>query len=166
MREEIQVYRFSIAATLGVPLAALFLQSWIPLRLGFFSIFDLPLLTVIFFAVARRDPATGLLTGCAIGLLQDALTAQPVGLFGISKTVVGYAASSLGVRIDVENPITRGLMTVAFYLLQRLVYMAVANGMAAQDIAWRWGHDLGASLANGALAVVVFAMLDTFKQRS
>ena len=66
--EQIEVYRFSIPVTVGVPLLALFLQAFVPRRLPFFSIFDLPLLVTIFFAMARRNPISGLLTGAAIRL--------------------------------------------------------------------------------------------------
>src|SRR5438876_7505044 len=102
-QEQVEVYRFSAPAAILIPLAALFLQAFLPLRLHFFSIFDLPLLVVIFFAVARRSQVSGLLTGAVIGLLQDSLTHHPIGVYGIAKTVVGFGASSLGVRLDVEN---------------------------------------------------------------
>ena len=102
-RDQIEVYRFSLPVAIFVPLLAIFFQAFVPLRFSFFSIFDLPLLVVIFFAVARRSQVAGLLTGSIIGLLQDSLTHQPIGVYGIAKTVVGYGASSLGVKIDVEN---------------------------------------------------------------
>ena len=72
--EQVEVYRFPVAAALLIPLVAVFLQAFIPLKLHFFTIFDLPLLVVIFFAVARRSQVSGMLTGAAIGILQDALT--------------------------------------------------------------------------------------------
>ena len=101
--EQVEVYRFSIPVTIGVPLVALFLQAWLPLHIHFFSVFDLPLLVTIFFAMARRSQVAGLLTGGIIGLLQDSLTHQPIGVYGIAKTIVGYGASSLGIKLDVEN---------------------------------------------------------------
>src|SRR5579863_6407590 len=58
--EQVEVYRFSVPAAILAPLIAVFLQAFLPLRFHFFSIFDLPLLVVIFFAVARRSPVTGL----------------------------------------------------------------------------------------------------------
>src|ERR1700688_3732383 len=97
--EQIEVYRFSIPVTVGVPLIALFLQAFLPRRI--FSIFDLPLLVTIFFAMARRNPISGLFTGAAIGLAQDMLGPYPIGIYGIAKTVVGYGASSLGAKLDV-----------------------------------------------------------------
>ena len=101
--EQTEVYRFSIPVTIGVPLLALFLQAFLPRRFPFVSIFDLPLLVTIYFGMARRNPISGLFTGAAIGLVQDMLGPYPIGIYGIAKTVVGYLASSLGVKLDVEN---------------------------------------------------------------
>ncbi len=166
-REQIEVYRFNVGAAVGIPLAALLLQAFLPAKLHFFSIFDLPLLVTIFFAVARRSPVTGLLAGGAIGLLQDSLTHQPLGLYGMAKTVIGYIASSLGVKIDVENPGSRLIMTFVFSLLHDVIYFVVARGLVQQqDLYWRWGHVLLAALANGLVAIPLFAFLDRFKRRT
>jgi len=97
--------------------------------------------------------------------VQDSLTHHPIGMYGISKTVVGYAASSLGVRLDVENPGSRLIMGFGFYLLHQGIYFAVARNLVNEDIPWAWGHTLGAALANGLLAVVLFAVLDKLKRR-
>ena len=165
-REQIQVYRFSLAASLGLPLLALFVQSLFVGRLGILTIFDLPLLVTIFFAVARRSPVLGIATGAIIGLFQDALTHNYIGFYGVAKTVVGYVASSLGVKLDVDNPGARLLMTSSFYLVHRLVYVVVARGMAGSRTEFGILHELVAALANGLLGVVVFAFLDRFKLRS
>jgi len=165
-QEQVEVYRFSIPVAIAIPLVALFLQAFLPLRLGFFSWFDLPLLVVIFFALARRSPVTGLLTGAAIGVLQDALTHHPIGLFGIAKTVVGYGASSLGVKIDVENAASRFLVTLFFYMVHEAAYFLIARGLVGIGLQWSWPHELGSALANAALAVALFALLDWFKQRT
>lgn len=165
-REGIEVFRFSPLATVLIPLLALFLQASLPLRFPTFGIFDLPLLVVIFFSVARRSPMAGTVTGCIIGLAKDSLTYahQPIGLFGISDSIVGYIASSIGVKIDVENPGSRLLMTFSFYLLARGIYQVLRN-MAKQPIDFSWGHELGAALVNAVLAVGLFMILDRYKQR-
>lgn len=165
-REQIQVYRFNPAVTVGIPLLAVVLQAFIPVRLHWFSIFDLPLLVTIFFGVSRRNPIAGLVTGCAIGLLQDSLTHNPIGLYGFAKTVVGFASSSLGVKIDVDNPGTRLLVTFSFYLIHQLLYLFLLNGLLGQAIDWRWGHQLIAAFFNAAFAVVLFAVLDRTRQTS
>lgn len=165
-REGIEVFRFSPLAAVLIPLLALFLQASLPLRFPFFQIFNLPLLVTIFFAVARRSPIAGTVTGCFIGLAQDTLTYehQPIGLFGISNAIVGYIASSIGVKIDVENPGSRLLMTFGFYLLNRGIYQLVRN-MAKQPLDFNWGHELGAALVNAVFAVGFFMLLDRYKQR-
>ncbi len=166
-REQVEVYKFSLPVSVGVPLVALLLQSFLPVKLHFMGIFDFPLLVTIFFAVARRNPLTGLATGAIIGIVQDSLTTHLLGAYGIAKTIIGYVASSLGVKIDVENPGSRLLMTMAFYILHGLVFFAVMRGMAGQaNTSWRWAHELGSALANGLLAIVLFAALDRFRQRA
>ena len=124
-REEIQVHRFSWAVSIGIPLLAIFIQVFFPLRLRFLMVFDLPLQVTIFFAVARRRPIPGLLTGAAIGILQDAFPISYIGLNGIAKTMIGYLASSLGGKLDVENPGSRFLMTFGFFLLHRIIYLVI-----------------------------------------
>jgi rod shape-determining protein MreD len=162
--EQIEVYRFSIPVTVGVPLLALFLQAFLPRRI--FSIFDLPLLVTIFFGMARRNPISGLFTGAAIGLAQDMLGPYPIGIYGIAKTVVGYLASSLGAKLDVENAGARLLITVAFYLVHQAVFFTVARGMVNLTLNWSWSHGILSGLANGIVGMVLYFVLDKFKQRT
>jgi rod shape-determining protein MreD len=165
--EQVEVYRFSPPAAILIPLIAVFLQAFVPLRFHFFSIFDLPLLVVIFFGVARRNPVSGMLTGAAIGILQDALTPSvPIGVFGIANTVVGYGASSLGVKIDVDNMASRFLVTIFFCVVHEVFYFTVASGLVGITVHWNWPHELVSALANAALAVGMFALLDRFKSRT
>jgi rod shape-determining protein MreD len=164
--EQVEVYRFGIPATILIPLTAIFLQAWVPLRLPFFSIFDLPLLVTISFAMARRSQVAGIFTGALIGVFQDALTHQPIGLYGISKTVVGFGASSLGIKLDVENAGSRFLVTLFFYVAHEVVYFTVARGLVGLTLQWSWPRELGSALANAFVAVALFALLDRFKQRT
>ncbi len=163
--ERIEVYRFNPVVTVTVVLLALILQAFLPVKLHFFSAFDLPLIVTIFFAVARRSQVSGCLTGAVIGVLQDSLAHQPLGVYGISKSVIGYSASSLGAKIDVENPGSRLLMVFGFYLLHDVIYMTIARGLVGLDRQWLWGHELRNAFANAVLAVVIFAVLDKFKQQ-
>lgn len=165
--EQVEVYRFSIPVTIGIPLLALFLQAFIPLRFPRFAVYvDLPLLVTIFFAMARRNPISGLLTGSVIGLAQDMLGRNPIGLFGIAKTVVGYGASSLGVKLDVENPGARFLVTLGFYLVHAAVYFTVARGLVNMTQGWSWVQLMLAGMANAGIGVMLYFLLDKFKQRT
>jgi rod shape-determining protein MreD len=165
-REQIEVYRFSWPIAIFVPLLAIFFQAFLPLRFPFFSIFDLPLLVVIFFAMARRNPVAGLLTGAAIGLVQDSLTYHQIGLFGIAKTCVGYGASSLGVKLDVESVGTRLIVTTGFYVIHEVLFFSIARGMVGLPLLWNWPHELESAIANAVLGVFLFAAMDRLKQRA
>jgi rod shape-determining protein MreD len=165
--EQVEVYRFSFPITVGVPLLALFVQAFIPLRFPRFAVyFDLPLLVTIFFAMARRSPISGLLTGAVIGLAQDMLGHNPIGLYGIAKTVVGYGASSLGVKLDVENAGARFLVTLGFYLVHAAVYFTVAHGLVNMTQTWSWRYGVLAGVANAFVGVGLYYVLDKFKQRT
>jgi len=165
-REEIEVHKFSWGVSIGIPLLAIFVQVFFPIRMRFLTVFDLPLLVTIYFAVARRKPIPGLITGALIGTLQDAFGHHFIGLNGIAKTIIGFLASSLGVRLDVENPGSRFLVTVGFYLLHQIILTVIDVALVGVREPWMWGHLLLAAVANGLLAVVLFTVLDRLKMRA
>ncbi len=165
-RRELEEYRFSSVVALSVPLLFILLQAYVPKIFPRLTILDLPLLAVIFFAVARRNPIVGALTGAAIGLVQDALTGQPIGINGIAKTVIGYIASSIGVQVDVENLITRVLMIFGFSMLQSLMLFVIERVMLGnQEMHLLWMHELLRAALNTAVAIPLFLFLDRFKLR-
>jgi rod shape-determining protein MreD len=163
--EQVEVYSFRWPVAICVPVLAILLQAFIPVHLYYARVFDLPLLVTIFFAISRRSPVSGLLTGAAIGLAQDCLMQYPLGLCGMAKTVVGYMASSLGVRIDVENRGTRFLITLIFFAVHQLIYLSIAHGMAGVPLIFNPLQQAGMGIANAMIAVFLFAVLDRFKQK-
>jgi rod shape-determining protein MreD len=164
-REEIEVHRFSVLATVGIPLLAIFFQAYVSSRFNFLKLFDIPLIVTIFFAVSRRNQLAGMVTGCAIGLTQDALTHLPIGIYGIAKTIVGYGASSIGVKVDVDNPGSRFLMVFFFTFLHDGLYFIVRRHLLGIPSDWRTLHEASAALANALLAVLLFAIMDRTKKR-
>jgi rod shape-determining protein MreD len=164
-RDQVEVYRFSWLVSVGLPLLMVGLQAFLPVRLYYFRVFDFGLLLTIFFAVSRRNQMSGMLTGAAIGMLQDGLTRTPFGVFGIAKTLVGYGASSIGIRIDVENPGSRFLITFIFYGIHQAVFMAIERELMGQPVHLNLGHEAGAAVANSLMAVFLFALLNRFKIR-
>ena len=165
-RDQVEVYRFSWLISAGLPLLMVALQAYLPVRFHFLRIFDFGLLLTIFFAVSRRSQMSGMLTGAAIGLLQDCLTHTPFGAYGIAKTLVGYGASSLGIRIDVDNPGSRFLLTFFFFVFHRAVFAAIQHYLMGQPVHLNVGHEAGAAAANSVMAVILFALLNRFKIRN
>jgi rod shape-determining protein MreD len=166
-REQVSVYEFSWLTVILVPLVAVLIQIFIPVRVRFLPIIDLPFLVTIFFATARRNPISGCITGCLIGLTQDLFAgpSHPLGMYGIALTVIGYLASSLGLKIDVENPGSRFLITYIFFAIHQGVYYGVAHGLLREALQWSWSHVAISALANAVIGIFVFKFLDRFKQR-
>ncbi|ADW67958.1 rod shape-determining protein MreD [Granulicella tundricola] len=164
-RRELEEYHFSPFVTVLAPLVLIFLQAYLPKVFPRLLILDLPLIAVIFFSVSRRSPIAGSLTGAAIGLFQDLLTHQPIGVNGMAKTVIGYAASSIGVQVDVENLTTRILMNFAFSLLQSvLLFLINRNLLGVHGYKTQWVHELIRAGINTGVAIPLFLVLDRFKQ--
>ena len=162
-REQLEVYRFNlifVGLAIGLALAA---QLVLPLLSPFFTNIDLPLLVTVYFAMTRRSPFTGMITGCGLGLIQDALTHTPIGVYGIAKTVVGFVASSLGARIDADNPLARALLTFVFYLLHQVVVGLIVRGMG-QQYPFRI-YLLGAAVLNAVVGALLFSFFDRFRRR-
>ena len=165
-RTEFEQYRFSPLVTLAVPFLLILLQVYVPRMFPRLMILDLPLLAVIFFAVGRRNPIAGAVTGALIGLIEDALSGRPIGINGLSLTVIGYTASSIGLEVDVENITTRILMNFAFSLLNSaLLFLIERYLLGIRDFGLLWVHELLRAAINTALAIPLFTLLDRTKQR-
>ena len=165
-RRELDQYVFHPAVTLLVPVAAVLLQAVLPRLWGRFIILDLPLIVVIFFAVSRRSPIAGTVTGSLIGLFQDGLTSLAFGVNGISKAIIGYIAASVGFAVDVDNLINRVAMNFLFSLLQSSLLYLISRFLVGESTAhFRIWHELLRALCNTAVAIPIFFLLDTFRYR-
>jgi rod shape-determining protein MreD len=165
-RRELEQHSFPPAVTILVPLLAILLQALLPRLFPRLSILELPLIITVFFAVSRRNPVAGTLTGAAIGLLQDALTSQPIGVNGMAKSVIGYIAASIGIQIDVENLSTRLLINFAFSLLNSvLLFLINRRLLGVPNFHLLWTHELIRAIINTLVALPIFFLLDYTKRR-
>lgn len=165
-RREMDQYVFHTAVTLLVPLAAILIQATVPKTFPRLGIVDLPLIVVIFFALARRNPVAGTVTGTLVGLFQDGLTNHPFGVNGIAKGIVGYAAASVGFAVDVDNLVNRIALNFFFSLLQSgLLYLIARLLLGDPTVHLLPLHELLRAVCNAALSVPVFYLLDRFKSR-
>ncbi len=164
-RRELEIHRFPVLVYALVPLTALVLQAWLPRVLGRFAWFDLPLLIIVYFALGRPSPIQGTVMGFVLGTFQDALTQHAIGINGIAKTLVGFLASSFGVRIDVENHTIRVLLVLFFSLLSSTLYVSVYRILLGLSLDWNWLDELLKAVGNSILALALFPLLDRFRIR-
>jgi len=165
-RRELEQHSFPPAVTILVPLLAILLQALLPRPFPRLGVLELPLIITVFFAVSRRNPVAGTLIGAVIGLLQDALTSNPIGVNGMAKSVIGYIAASISLQIDVDNVSTRFAMNFVFYLLNRaLLFLVNRRLLGIPDFHPQWGHEVLYALINAAIAVPIFFLLDRTKRQ-
>jgi rod shape-determining protein MreD len=159
-RRNLGVRHYPLLVYALVPLVALVLQAWLPRLLGGYAWFDLPLVVTVYFALVRRNPIHGTLLGAGLGIFQDALTQHAIGVNGVAKTLVGFLAGSVGVRIDVENHTIRLIMTFLLSLLSSAVYVFVYRILLGLDMQWSWLAELMRAVGNSLIAMVLFPLLD------
>ncbi len=89
-----------LAATVGALLLQLILVTWVP---GAAGRVDFLLVAMIAYALTGNSLGA-LLAGMFCGLLSDALSGAPYGLFGIADTIVGYSVAQVAQRLDTQRP--------------------------------------------------------------
>ena len=162
-QRESQVSRFRVWVLLGVPLAAILFQVYVPLFFQFLGFLEMPLLVVVYFALMRRSQIHGLLVGALVGLAQDSLTKNPLGMFGIVKTLVGYFAASMSQRFDVENPLVRLILAFFFCFFHQFFYWVLARALLGQGLDFDPQQTIVLAMLNAAVAVPLFHILDKLK---
>ena len=164
-RRDMEIRRYPLLVYTLVPLVALVLQAWLPRVVGRYDWFDLPLVVTIYFALGRRNPIQGTVMGAAMGLFEDALSHHAIGINGIAKTVVGFLAGSVGVRIEVENHTIRLLLNFVLSLLSSAIYLFVTRFLLGLALEWSWLTELLRAVGNAVIALVLFPLLDRLQIR-
>jgi rod shape-determining protein MreD len=159
-RRELGIRSYPLLVYALAPLTALVLQAWLPRLMRGYAWFDLPLVVTIYFALARRDPIQGTMMGAGMGLFEDALTHHAIGVNGIAKTVAGFLAGSVGVRIDVDNYIIRMMLTFLLSLLSGAIYVLIYRVLLGLDQEWRGLEELMKAVGTSLAAMVLFPLLD------
>ena len=159
----IAVFRVNPVTLWVAAFASLVLQTFLPVRFPVARLIDFPLLVTIYFGLLRRNKLFAMGLGTVLGILQDALSHSYLGMFGVSKALVGYLAAWASVKFDPEHPVARFGLVGVFVLIHNLLMAALDQllpappPLAPLDLA-------SAVLINVAIALVLFQALDRFKR--
>lgn len=153
-------YKIRPFALVFVPIVAILFQVYSPRVLTFLGFLELPLLATVYFAIERRNQVWGLLIGCFIGLAQDAFSHNPIGVFGMVKTLVGFFAASLSQRVDTDNQLIRFGVGFFFYFFHQFTYWVLVSTLLAQPIPFGPAETLLFAVLNAAVAVPLYGLLD------
>jgi rod shape-determining protein MreD len=145
-------------------LAALLLQTVLPLKIPLARLMDFPLLIIIYFALMRRDRGYGIALGTVLGLLQDALSHSYMGIFGICKAIVGYLAASASTRFELESLLARTVLTAVFVLVHDVCLAALQHLLLEAPPPFQPIATASSILVNVALGLILFQILDRFRR--
>jgi rod shape-determining protein MreD len=158
-----RISKYNAASMAGIALAAILFQVYVPRFLTYLSYLEVPLLVTVYFSLMRRSPVTGVLFGAGIGLAQDSLSHQPLGMFGIVKTLVGYFAASVSQRFDVENSAIRLVLGFFFFFFHQVFYWVLARALLGEAVNFDLPRTLIVAVLNAAVAVPLYRTLDKLR---
>ena len=160
-----KISRFRVVWLILIPLASIAFQVNIPLFFKHLGYLELPLLVTVYFSLMQRNPMGGTLVGAVIGLLQDALANQPLGIFGMVKTLVGYFAASISIKIDVDSTTIRAGLSFFFFFFHQFFTWILARALLGQAIDFDITQTLLFGLLNALVAIPLFLILDKLRER-
>jgi rod shape-determining protein MreD len=158
-----RISKYRPAVIVIAPLLAILFEVYVPQLVHQLSYLELPLLVTVYFALMKRSPIRGLLFGAAVGLVQDSLSHQPIGMFGIVKTLVGYFAASVSLRFDVDNSVIRFILAFFFFFFHQFFYWVLARALLGLSIDFDPQQTLILGLLNAVVALPLFLILDKLK---
>jgi len=112
------------------------------------------------YAAIYWGPAAGILAGTVGGLLQDLLSHGIVGVGGLAKTLVGFAAGTLSAQFIITRVAVRMGVVAAATIVHRVIVIAL---YALIDQRWPgvpWPAMLGETVVNAVIALAAFQLTE------
>lgn len=162
-RKKNHIARYKWAVIAGITLGAILFQVYVPRFVSYLSYLELPLLVTVYFSLMRRSPTLGVLMGAGIGLAQDSLSSNPLGMFGIVKTLVGYFAATVSQHFDVQTAGSRLVLSFFFFVFHQFFYWVLGRALLGQPIGLELPQTLVMAGLNALVAVPLFHILDKLK---
>ncbi|MBV9082761.1 MAG: rod shape-determining protein MreD [Acidobacteriaceae bacterium] len=159
------VNRFQAFALLALTLVAVIGKFYLPRLVPNTEWLELPLLLTVYFGLMRHSQIQALLFGAFVGLAEDSLSPAtlPVGMYGITKTLVGYFAASVSVRFNTENTVVRVVLCFFFYFFHSFFYWIMRRALLGQIVPFDPQETFVHGALNSAIAIPLFLILDRMK---
>jgi rod shape-determining protein MreD len=120
---------------------------------------DLVLVVVVYVALTA-GPVTGLMAGTVAGLAQDALGSGVIGIGGLSKTVVGFAAGFLGTQFVLSGSLPRFLVFLVATVLHAALFMGLYVLLDLRSFPSPYAAVATQAVGNAFVGVVGFQLIE------
>ncbi|MGI8962292.1 MAG: rod shape-determining protein MreD [Bryobacteraceae bacterium] len=157
--------RFQVLAFAAITLVAIIGKVYLPRLIPNTEWLELPLLLTVYFGLMRRSQLASLLFGAFVGLAEDSLSPAniPIGMYGITKTLVGYFAAAVSVRFDVESTLIRVVLSFFFYFFHAFFYWIMRRALLGQIVPFDPQETFVHGALNAVVAVPLFLILDRMR---
>lgn len=158
--------RFQALVLVLLTLISIAGKFYLPRLLPHTEWLELPLLLTVYFGLMRHSQIQALFFGAFVGLAEDSLspvTLHPIGMYGISKTLVGYFAASVSTKFNVDNLFIRIVLCLFFYCFHAFFYWIMRRALLGQNVLFDPQEMLIDAALNAVIAIPLFAVLDRIK---
>jgi rod shape-determining protein MreD len=158
--------RFQVVALVILTLVAIIGKFYLPRLIPNTEWLELPLLLTVYFGLMRHSQIQALLFGAFVGLAEDSLSPanlHPIGMYGITKTLVGYFAASVSLRFNAESTVIRVILCFFFNCFHAFLYWIMRRALLAQIVPFDLQDTLVHSGLNALVAIPLFVLLDRMK---
>jgi rod shape-determining protein MreD len=158
-------HRFQVVALAAITLISIIGKFYLPRLIPHTEWLELPLLLTVYFGLMRHSPIASLLFGAFVGLAEDSLSPAniPIGMYGITKTLVGYFAASVSQRFNVESSIVRLLLCFFFFFFHAFFYWLMRRALLGQVVPFDPQEVFVHGALNSIVALPLFLILDRMK---
>ena len=118
---------------------------------------DLVLVVVVYVALT-----SGPMIGMLAGIIQDALSSGVIGIGGLAKSLVGFAAGAIGQQFIVTAALPRLVMFVGATAAHAAVFMGLYVLLGLRSFPSPWAAILSQALGNAAVGVIAFTIIESF----
>jgi rod shape-determining protein MreD len=119
-------------------------------------VFDLVLVGVLY-AALQWGPVAGMVAGTLGGLAQDVLENGIVGVGGLVKTLVGFAAGAIGTQFVIARAQARMVIVAIATIVHRVLLFGIVALIEQQWPSLPWTAMLWETAMNTLFSVVAFA---------
>ena len=157
--------RFQVVALAAITLLSIIGKFYLPRLVPHTEWLELPLLLTVYFGLMRHSPIASLFFGAFVGLAEDSLSPAniPIGMYGITKTLVGYFAASVSMRFNVESPVIRLILCFFFFFFHAFFYWVMRRALLGQMIPFDPQEVFVHGALNSVVALPLFLILDRMR---
>ena len=121
---------------------------------------DLVMVVVVYVALTSGSVA-GLLTGTVAGLIQDSLLSTGlIGIGGLAKSIVGFAAGIVGTQFIVSQSLPRFLVFFVATIAHQAITIGLSSVLGQQSFTPPYAAVAGEALANAVVGVAAFQLTE------